>query len=237
MSPEFAIGFIPFILIFVAFIAAFTVLLPTKMSLSDITEIVIGMGTIWLVIIMVLLFMSFVCLNISPMERFTDAVPSEFLESLTATEKVVCSLMGETDKFIQGDVGQAGTDNPALVVKAQADALAQVGAPTTECPLETKTLTVEDRLSRMEMTLAKFVEPAFVKTFKSTQTCEGFETETSKESPNEIRLKNIKVTIHRLTGKYLEPIQKKTSELQQGIMSDCDRKKGAEVAVVKPSPP
>jgi hypothetical protein len=231
MPPEFAIGFLPFMIIGIAFIGAIMVLIPSKLSVEDITEIVIGMGTIWLTVIFVIIFMLVFCVNISPIERFTDTPSSSksFLESLAKTEEAVCALMKETNDFIQGDVGQAGIDNPSLVTQAQAAALSSANAPTTVCPSSVAPTmeTANDRLSRMEVTLSAFVEPEFVKTFKSTQTCEGFEDVES-------RLKKIQDTIRRLTGKYLDPIRQKKTELQSGILSDCDRKKGAATAVVKP---
>jgi hypothetical protein len=220
-------GLLPYGLIFGALVVVGVIYFAARLSAEDVTEVVIAVGTILIGVIVVMMLTS-ACLNIRPTEGFANVT-----DPLADTEARVCALMEEANKFIQGEVGQAGTDSPALIKKAQGSALSRVGAPTTDCSLTSVKLSDEERLSRMEVTLAKFVEPEFKKTYDSTMTCEGFQSMNPRIDDNATRLARIQTTIHRLNGKYLEPIQQKTKDLQSGRLSECDRKKGAEVSLTK----
>jgi len=171
--------------------------------------------------------------------------------SILDAEKAVCKMMDSVKGFIESDLGQKGQDDPSLVTRAfeKAEAEAAVAGPLTVCPpADNDSSDIQDRLARMELTLDKFVEPHLKSTFETatkSQCTEGFfvesvgldnDEEDKKNKEKEIekiksRLQAIQTTLHRLTVRYLNPIQQRQDDIRSGKVSDCDKKKGATAAV------
>jgi hypothetical protein len=210
-------------------------------------EILLTMGTIWLIVILVLLFVSNVCMSISPIERFTDASGQMFFEDLKKVETAVCKLIADVTIFIKNDNGQKGLDDPSLNDRSINDAVSKVDGPITICPPTDEPTDINERLTRMENTLAQFIEPQLKATYEKSMKCssEGFMVPASARRRRRgiepfldldlndpvQRLKEIEHTIHSLTVQYLAPIQQKQKDLQSGKVSDCDKQKGSKTAV------
>ncbi len=214
-------------------------------------EILLTMGTIWLVVILVLLFVSNVCMSISPVERFMDASGQLFFEDLKKTETAVCKLIADVTIFIKNDNGQKGLDDPSLNDRSINDAVSKVDGPITTCPPTDEPTDINERLTRMEHTLAQFIDPQLKAAYEKSMKCssEGFMVPASARRRRRglepfldlnlnldlndpvYRLKEIEHTIHNLTVQYLAPIQQKQKDLQSGKVSDCDKQKGSKTAV------
>jgi len=257
----FALGWLQFIILGSGIVLCLVVFVLfrifSKLSEEDLTEIVQSMAIIWLIVMVVLIFMRLVCYRISPIERF---VSSDINEAILSTEAEVCDLVDRVNEFIESDLGQRGQDDPRLLAGAKHDALMRAGGPVTRCPPMPLLLNevteeqdhvdqdkedqdqdkkdkkekidqeINDRLSRMERTLSSLVEPQFKSTYDISMRCntEGFTSD--QLSPAE-RLVKIKETMVRLRSQYLTPIQQKQADLQKGILSDCDKKRGASAAI------
>lgn len=188
-----------------------------QLDTNTIVELLIATGTIWLIVLATLLFVGMMCASIQVRELFVDVSR----ESLGALEQQVCGLMTTSDKFITNDVGQPGQDNPVVLANAQAAARGK--APVPVCQLSPTEL--EDRISRMENALTNFTGPQIQKTYDLTVPCtEGFVGSFAD------RLQAIKETVDRQNG-ILVPIQKKEADVKAGILSECEKNKGAKKAV------
>jgi hypothetical protein len=224
----FSIGLLPFILIAVAFLSMVPVLLFAKLTADDITEILIAMGCIWLMVISIMLFISHVCVRITPTELF-DGSMAPFLDTITETEDKVCALIKESDEFIRSDVGPSGEETPSLVLAAQNKARGDT--PMTMCPplplRSDDPAVIEDRLTRMERTLADFTGVQLKKTYSATKS-ECFAGQKATIVEWKSRLQTIQDTLNAQTSQYLAPIQQKQQELRSGQASDCDKQRGAE---------
>ena len=242
----FVIGTLPFLLILGAFITMGVFFFFVQLTASDITEILLAMGTIWLIVMLVLIFVTQVCMSISPRERFVDKeTPLQaFLDSFAKTEATVCTMVDAVVKFIESDVGQKGQDDPSLNQKAINDALSNVDGPITTCPPPSSVNDYNDRLSRMQRTLDQFIKPELKKTYDKVFDQKGCDNFVGSMVPIEpfdnpesefimmvAQLQIIQSTIVSLTNQYLAPIQQKQKELQSGKASDCDKKKGAHSSV------
>jgi len=243
----FSIGAIPYLLIFGALVFTSVFFFFTKLSLEDFAEIIAAMGTIWLVIILVLLFVSRVCMSISPVEHFAD------MESdVEKTEAAVCKLITDVRNFITADIGQPGQDDPSLITAAMQKAVDAVNGPITICisgsdstdktnnqdnPDKTDNLSIDDRLTRMEQTLNQLVEPQLKLAYDKSMTCEGFESDSmdsvseTVESKQKERLTAIQATMDMLKKRYLDPLDQKQADLKAGQLSDCEKRKGANTAI------
>ncbi len=235
------VGLTPYILIamglvFVGFIYALE-RFPTSVLGDTLVNLVgIGIG-----VVLVMLLVSRLCLTIHPRESFVDMSGGtdtviQLLQDIGAAEKDVCDLITRTDKFIQNDVGKPGHDNPQLVSDAQQKARDAVGGPLTDCHASW-TLDVsgdaalqeaDNRLTRMEATLKSFTGTELQATYDKSVKCEGFQNPTDLSA----RLAAVKTTIVNQQQKLLKPIDDKTAALQRGEVSDCDKKRGGNVAVV-----
>lgn len=246
------IGALPFLLIVAAAIGVGLTYLSAKFTIDDMGEIMIAVGTILMVSVVVMVFVTQFSGAIRPYEQFADISGltvlhtendeiQQLLVSITEAEADVCNLITRTDKFIQSDVGKAGSDNPALVAQAQEKARAAVGGPLTDCGASWPDVSgaaalteAANRLTRMEATLKSFTEPELESTYNRTVPCqEGF-ADVSGESvlaPLKARLAAVQTTIQTQKTKYLKPIDDKNAALQRGEVSDCDKKRGAKVAV------
>ena len=233
----FSIGTLPFLLILGAFVVVGAFLLLERLTASDITEILIAMGTIWMIVMVVLIFITQICMSISPTEGFVSGSDSDqeledqqFFADLAKAESDVCALMAEVITFIKNDVGKPGQDDPSRNDQAIQTAMNKVDGPITVCPPASPPTTIEDandRLARMEHTLAQFIEPELKHTYEVTfdkKGCDSFMDYTP-------RLQAIQDTIKSLTSQYLAPIQQKQKELRSGNVSDCDKKKAASSSV------
>ncbi len=205
-----------------------------KLTASDMTEILVAMGTIWLVVFVVMLFVANFCLSISPIERFKAKHYEEFTDfsdEVTEAEKTVCEMVDDVIAFIKSRNGPKGLDDPSINTTAIEKAKQAVDGPITTCP---ESGTVEDRLTRMEQTLQQFIEPNLKQTYEMTVVCESFASVSDSLVDPASRLHAIRQTIHTLKAKYLNPIQQKQADLRQGRVSDCDKKRGAITAVKGP---
>jgi hypothetical protein len=195
------------------------------------------------IVYLVMIFVASVSMMIHPWEQFVDMDVSgsggitKLLADITAAEKDVCDLITRTDKFIQNDVGKPGHDNPQLVTDAQQKARAAVGGPLTDCDAswqldisgEAALQEADNRITRMEGTLASFTGPELQATYNKTVPCqaEGFMDMSDLNQ----RLAAVKQTIATQQQKLLKPVDDKTAALQRGEVSDCDKKRGGNVAV------
>lgn len=200
-------------------------------------EVGISVATIALTTFAVAVIVGVGCAAIRPVERFQDAALQQLITDITAAETDVCALMVRVDKFIQGDVGQPGIANPALVSDAQAAARTKVGEPLTECPsvwperdMSANAVLDEadNRLTRMEQTLQRFTGPRFKAVYDRTVRCDSFST---RVGDLETRLAAIRTTIQQQKSGLLAPIDQKTDDLQHGKVSDCDRRRGSTTAL------
>ena len=222
-------GLFPFAVILLGGLILFVAFLFSRLSANDMTEILLSVGTIWLIVIFVLFFVSFACASIQVREGFGDVTKDD----LVALENQVCALMASSDSYITNDVGKAGQDDPAVLEKAKQDARGSGTLP--ECSMTPAV--IEGRISRMERALGVFTGPQLKKTYDKTVPCkEGFESSLSGSpgSPGsfEDRLKKIKETIATQKKQHLEPIEQKEKDVKAGKLSDCEKKKAANAAVV-----
>lgn len=253
--PVFSIGLIPFMIIAAGMIAVGLATVITRVPLDVVGELAVAVGTIGMIVLCVLLFISHVCLRIQPVELFEDVQPTTpFLEELTKAEASVCKLVDETNNYIQADVGPPGISTPELVTVAQQKAVAAVPGPIVICssaspsspssPSEVKeSLTPVQRLERMEMTLSQFVEPEFKSACLKAGVCsagEGFEDGSDGSDTDPVvlrrRLAAVNAKVRTLTVTYLDPMKKKQDDLQKGQASDSDKQKGAASAVAPAAP-
>jgi hypothetical protein len=254
--PVFSIGLIPFMIIAAGMIAICLVTVIARVPLDVVGEIAVAVGTIGLIVLCVLLFISHVCLRIQPVEHFVSETrsqtenPTSFLDALAKTEADVCKLVDDTNNYIQSDVGAPGISTPELVTVAQEKAVAAVPGPIVTCPPSSssnkESLTPVQRLERLEMTLNQFVEPEFKSACLKAGVCsagEGFEdgSDDSDGSPTDPvvlqrRLAAVNAKVRTLTVTYLDPMNKKKEDLQKGQASDSDKQKGAASAVVPVTP-
>ena len=212
------LAFLPFLIIGVALIATFALfVLDAALTSEVITELLISMGSIWLIIIAVLLFVSFYCMEIHPIEHFADTIDQ--------TEAAICKLKEHIRTFVASDLGKAGQEEPTLISQRM-----NVGSPTVACDSTTQ-LTMEERLTRMEITLDKLAEPELKKTYDATMKCEGFATPLANPNDPKDRLSAIQTKLSTLTSMYLDPILQNQRDLQNGILSDCNKKRAADAAI------
>ncbi len=240
----------PYILISMAAIFVGAIYVIERAPTTVLGEVAMDVLWIGLVMYIVAIFVASVSMMIHPWERFTDMAATmvtdpvtQLLTDIGTAEKDVCDLITRTDKFIQNDVGKPGHDNPQLVTDAQQKARAAVGGPLTDCgaswPVdvsgEAALQEADNRLTRMEATLKSFTGPELQATYNKTVPCqaEGFDNQVSAL---QARLTAVQGTIRDQQQKLLKPVDDKTAALQRGEVSDCDKKRGGNVAVVAKAP-
>lgn len=239
------VGLAPFAIILGAATVTGLFIFSGRLKPDDVGDLVFAIMMITAAIWVIAIVTQMVCLNFTPYEKFTDAPPPTHKERVTtlfkgiaAAEKSACSLITRTNKFIAADQGHAGQQNPDLVTQAQAAAVAAAGGPLVDCDVsgtQEETLTdAENRLTRLETTLNAFTGPEIEKTYNNTVPCqpEGF-ADVSGEKLGELekRLDAVQTLIQTQETKYLKPIDQKTEQLRKGQASDCDKQRGAKVAV------
>jgi energy-coupling factor transporter transmembrane protein EcfT len=257
-------GLSPFIILaIIAILFGFYYFIASKLSADDMPFVLGCLGTIVVITLAVLIFVKNVCATIHPTERFDNApiLLSTFVQQVVATEKEVCTLITQTDKFIKGDQGSAGHKDPSLVTAAQEKARAAVVDPTTkevvpltDCGAPWDASEVENRISRLELTLKMFTGPEIQKTYNSTVPCESFVSgplplplSGSDASPEPMadpalvqRLAAVNAVIDAQRTQWLTPIQQKMADLKKGKVSTCDKQKGSstgQTAVTSKTPP
>jgi hypothetical protein len=222
------VGYIPFIVVGGALAVLGVLFVAFQIPSEVLVELLLSAGTIWLIVIAVLLFVSMTCASIQVRELFEDG--SVTTEDLAALENKVCVLMTASDKAIASDVGQPGQDDPAVLNAALTSA--RGSAPVPVCEMNPTEL--ESRISRMENALMNYTGPQLKKTYDKSVPCssEGFETQNGTYAA---RLQAINQLVDKQTSTLLVPIQKKEADVKAGILSDCEKKKGAKAAVVPAS--
>lgn len=214
------VGWIPFIVMGAAFVVLGILFIVVQTPLEVVVELLLSAGTIWLIVIAVLLFVTMTCASIQVRELFEDVTADD----LAALETKVCVLMSASDKAIASEVGQPGQDNPAVLNAALTTA--RGSAPVPVCEMNPSEL--DARISRMENALKFYTGPQLKKTYDKSVPCtEGFES-----SSFSARLQAIKNLVDQQTSTLLVPIQKKEADVKAGILSECEKKKGAKAAVV-----
>ena len=209
-------GVLPFLMIGIALLITYAFFrLNTTLVWELIGEILVAMGTIWILVLSVLIFVSVFCMDIHPTEKFANPIDE--------TEAAVCKLKEAVRTFVASELGQPGQDDPSLIVRAM-----DVGAPLSDCT-KAVPLPLEERLTRMERTLDQLAEPVLKRTYDKTMTCEGFGPIHDPDT----RLKAINAKLQRLTKQYLDPLLQNQSDLQKGIVSDCNKRRGASAAIAK----
>jgi len=191
------------------------------------TELAIAVGVIALFVMTVVVIVTTFCVQIRPVEEFVG-------EDIAVTEARICGLMKRTDDFIKNEVGLAGIDNPRLV-SAKREELAAVATPLLvcdafadyECILKKKEpVNEEERLSRIERTLMRFVYPEIAKACAAASCDRPCETLTLTVADTEAdRLAAINAVADGL-DRQLAIIDEKTASLRRGELSECDREKG-----------
>ena len=218
-------GALPYIYVVVALVLVGTILFLSKLNDQDAIEIVLAVGTIFLLVITVLLFVSNICFSIAPRERFeSNTVPID-LDEVARLEAAVCKQMAEVDIFLLSSVGPAGQEpGSTRVAEAQSNARRRAN-PVTPCNKDPLTPeNVLTRIQQMGRTLTLFIEPVLKKTLDATK-CEGFEDISMVYT-----LADIKQLLADYQTTYLDPIHTMQKELQSGIASDCIKAKGASTA-------
>lgn len=182
-----------------------------------------------------------ICYRVRPMEAFqiqntSDATDDPtLLADLATAEDAVCKLITRTDGFIQSDVGPAGQSDSSLVLAAQMKAregVAVVDCSATGAALED----VPHRLTRLEETLRSLTGPELQQTYNKTMRCEGFQDlpVATLQPTTRQRLLAIQTTIRDQQTRLLGPVDQKSADLQRGIASDCDKRRGAAAAQTLP---
>jgi hypothetical protein len=243
-----ALPLIPFLILAAAAIVLGILYLFRRLTVQDMVEVAISVGTILITMVVILLLMSQLCLNIRPVEQFTDGsavatLPDDFqslLADITESESIICKLIAKADDMIKGTVPPLGSPDPEAVAAAQQKAREAVGAPLVACtdsPWESPTTEtaalqqIDERLTRMEATVQQFTGPQINTAYTKLTTCEGFEDAATLTTQQQ-RLLNVRTAIQQ-QEEWLQKIQDKSDAMQRGEMSDCDRQKGAASATTQ----
>jgi len=244
-------GLSPFIILAIIAILFAFYYVASKLDANDMYYVFTCLGIMIVITLAVLVLVKNTCHVIHPTERFDNSpLPlSTFIQQVLATEKEVCLLITQTDKFIQGDQGSAGHKDPTLVEAAQqkaraavVDPLTKTVVPLTDCGTPWDSSEVANRISRLELTLKIFTGPEIQKTYNSTVPCnESFVSGSGPASgsasgspPEEMadpalvqRLAAINEVINMQRTQWLVPINQKIKDLRSGKASSCDKQKGS----------
>ena len=250
-SAVIIFGLSPFIILAIIAILFAFYYIASKLDVSDMSYVFTCLGIGVVITLVVLVIVKNTCQVIHPTEQFDNTpIPlTTFIQQVLATEKEVCTLITQTDKFIQGDQGSAGHKDPTLVEAAQQkaraaviDPLTKAVVPLTDCGAPWDSSEVANRISRLELTLKMFTGPEIQKTYNSTVPCnESFVSgsgpasgSASGSTPEEMadpalvqRLVAIKEVITMQQTQWLAPINQKIKDLRSGKVSSCDKQKGS----------
>jgi energy-coupling factor transporter transmembrane protein EcfT len=236
-------GLSPFIIMAIIGILFAFYFVASKLQAEDLSYVFTALGIIVVITFGVLIFIKSSCGAIHPTERFDNPpVPlTTFIQDVLDTEKKVCTLITQTDKFIKGDQGSAGHKDPTLVTAAQEAARAAVidpdskeVVPLTDCGTPWDASEVANRISRMELTLKMFTGPEIQKTYNATVPCNESFVSGSGPEPVEMadpvliqRLAAVNAVIVAQQTDWLVPINQKMKDLRSGKASSCDKQKGS----------
>jgi hypothetical protein len=247
-----SLGLLPIAILVFGAIGTFIFYVLTSLDKEDISDLTLTLGTIGLVTLGILMFMRFFCMRIAVMEMFDGQEPPPTIQELTggvnASEAIVCMYIKQANLFIANKLGAQGQDDPSLVQNAVQNAINSVGAPITMCdqvwnpPADVGEALQQnaERITRMEVTLSKYVEPIFKEAYETGTQCkdvsgsapaigstatEGFDDAGSTRDLA-IRVATIQNVLELQKKNYLDPIEKRIKDLQSGKISDCDRRMG-----------
>ena len=244
-----SLGIITVAILVLGAIGTFILYIVTRLDKDDISDLTLTLSTIGLVTLGVLMFMRFFCMRISVLERFGTQGPPPTIQDLTgavnATEAIVCKYITQANLFIANKLGAQGQDDPRMVENAVQIAVNSVGAPITMCdqvwnpPADIGEALQQnaERITRMEVTLSKYVEPIFKEAYETGTQCkdasgstppastEGFDDASSTQDMA-VRLATIQNVLELQKKNYLDPIEKRIQDLKSGKVSDCDRRMG-----------
>lgn len=257
---------IPFVVIVGAAVATGLLTLFGKLKVDDMQNVITKIVLIVAITALVSLLACALCYQIRPTETFVAGVMDisgatsdgpevdevqKLWTDVGATEKSVCKLIGQTDNYIRSGIGPKGKDDPSLVTTAQQEARADAGGPITDCSaswpatvadVSSQTLDetmgqLDDRITRMEMTLKGFSAPVLTKAYQNTVECttEGFALYESFVATSLValqdRLKAVQDVIDYQEKKLIGGMEQKKKDLQAGKASDCDKQRGAKTAM------
>lgn len=244
-----SLGLLPVAILVLGAIGTFIFYVLTSLDKKDISDLTLTLGTIGIVTLGVLMFMRFFCMRIAVMEMFDGQEPPPTIQELTgsvnATEAIVCKYITQANLFIANKLGAQGQDDPRMVENAVQIAVNSVGAPITMCdqvwnpPADVGEALQQnaERITRMEVTLSKFVEPIFKEAYETGTQCkdvsgsvpatgvEGFDDAGSTRDLA-VRVATIQNVLELQKKNYLDPIEKRVQDLKSGKISDCDRRMG-----------
>ncbi len=262
---------LPFVIIVGAALATGLLTLFGKLSAEDMQNVITKIVLVVAITTLVSLLACALCYQIRPIEMFVAGVidisgashgqeideVQKLWTDVGETEKAVCKLIGQTDEYIRSGIGPKGKDDPSLVTTAQQEARADAGGPITDCTASwpatvadasSQTLDetmgqLDDRITRMEMTLKGFSAPVLTKAYQNTVACttegfalyDGFALYESFVATSIValqdRLKAIQDVINYQEKKLIGGMEQKKKDLQAGKASDCDKQRGAKTAM------
>lgn len=232
----------------------------SRLTLLEVGGLGGAIGLIVGVSLLVLVFVNVACAAVRPREMFQDVESASPLQDLITnivmTETDVCRYITEADNFIKNKVGKPGQDNPQLVTAAQKAARQMLVNPLTKqyepipmstCPsvwpkdisgADAVFAEADNRLAKMESTLKLFTLTQFAEAKAAMACTESFVVSAADgvaEDPRLTALKQrlaaVQATIASQKSEYLDPIHQKQADLQKGIASDCEKRKGAKSAI------
>lgn len=245
-----SLGLLPIAILVLGAIGTFIFYIVASLDKEDISDLTLTLGTVGLITLGVLMFMRFFCMRIAVMEMFKGYEPPPTIKDLTdgvnATEAVVCMYIKQANLFIANKLGKQGQDDPRMVENAVQIGVNSVGAPITMCdqvwnpPADVGEALqqIDERITRMEVTLSKYVEPIFKEAYETGTQCkdvsgsmpvsgltEGFDDAGSTRDLA-VRVATIQNVLELQKKHYLDPIEQRVKDLKSGKISDCDRRMG-----------
>jgi len=196
----YAFGVLPYLLILGAAAVTGFLFLLSRLTLQDGTEIIASMVTIWLVVMLVLVFVSQVCMNILPTERFVDI-------GLLALETEVCTVLKKIEEYVKSKYGQKGIDNPSLITNS----MYLTGG---DCKLGSGS--DDDRIQSMERSLGLLLEQPLEQATIALD-CDPPELQTLRIRKWRIDRIKKQLEFHKTT--YLDPLGKIQDRLKKGDMN------------------
>ena len=201
----YAFGVLPYLLILGAATATGFLFLLSRLTLEDASEIIVAMVTIWLAVMLVLVFVSQFCLNIRPMELFEDA-------GISALETEVCTVLKNIEEYVKGKYGQKAIDNPSLVTKS-------MYLTGNDC--KPGSGSVDDRIQAMERALGLLLEQPLQ---QATIALECDPPEVQNPRIQKGRLDRIKKQLEFYKKTYLEPLGAVQDRLKKGDLTAINPK-------------
>lgn len=199
----YAFGALPYMLILGAATATGFLFLLSRLTVQDASEIIVAMATIWLVVMLVLIFVSQFCMNIRPMERFED----KGLREIEALENEVCQVIKNIEEYVQSKYGQKGIDNPSLITNSMY---------LTGADCRPGSGSVDARLQTMERALGLMLESPLQQA-ATALSCDP--PEIQEPQLQKWRLDRIQKQIDFYRKTYLVPLAAEQDKLKSGIIS------------------